>query len=310
LAVCLASSILGFYTQVPVWYIARFCLGYSLAILYVVVEHAILTITKSNNRMKFFGLYGVSLYGMGALSQAYLRVLSLDSAMPFYIGAGLSLLAILPAILVTIPNTQEKSEVSLSKLIKVYKVLPACIMCSFLSGTIIAAAYGLLPRHLEDIGLNMKRVSDLMTCTMGGAVVLRYPIGRLSDNLGKGSTLTLSCAALCALCVAWTMLAASGHNTTILMGALLFVFGGLVFTIYPICMAYLYDRVSSNEYNTDIPQGMLLSYSFGCICGPLAISYAVKFSNKYGLFVSFALISAYMIAVLMHSARQKLHKPT
>jgi MFS family permease len=305
---CLGSLALGFYTQVPAWYAARFCLGYSLAIAYVVVEHSILTISSNNNRMKFFGLYGVSLYGTGALSQAYLRFLTLDSNLPFYIGAGLCLSAMLPAIMVAIPKTQDPTEVSLSKLIKVYKVLPACIICSFLSGTIIASAYGLLPRHLEDIGMDIKHVADLMTWTMGGAVMLRYPIGYLSDIIGKGRALILSCIILCALCVVWVALAASNQSTPVLMGAILFLFGGLIFTIYPVCTAYLYERVSSDKYNTDIPQGMLLSYSLGCICGPLVISYVVNFSRNYGLFISFTFISAYMIGVLIKSATQKLDK--
>ncbi len=118
--------------------------------------------------------------------------------------------------------------------------------------------------YASEIGFDAAGVGLLMSVTILGGAVLQWPIGLFSDKHERRTVLlwVVALAAVLALAVAPLM------ASPLLLG-LMFVWGGLAFSIYSIAVAQMVDQLNPDEILSG-SSGLLLANGFGAALGPVA----------------------------------------
>lgn len=299
-----AVSILatGMKQDIYLWALARFFSGYSLAGLYIAVESWILGLSNKGNRGRFLALYMVALYGGSAAGQFFLNPAHMHDITPFCIAAILSILSIIPVTVMMSKAPAIKSSKHLPFL-KLYKISPTGVIGCVISGIIIASVYGLMPAYFKGAGYEVKDISMLMFYAICGGVLLQYPLGYISDLIDKRLILLFLCLLGVGACSALIGCAFFAQTHFTLMLIITFIFGGIIFSIYPVCMSHLCDYITSKSI-IEATKGLMIAYGIGSVSGPLIISYAMN------LFVSFATVLlsfATLIAIRLVQSRKAIH---
>lgn len=294
----LLNIVLGLSNNIIFWYVIRFCCGYALALCYVIVESYLLDLSSDTNRVRLLSFYGISLYGAQSLSQFYIPTFNINTFAPFLASGTITLLAILPIMGLKGSSTCKIIELRFSKFVQLYKIHPASVLCCLVSGAIIASIYGLLPNYLVNAGLNINSITRAMIFTLSGSVVLRYPIGHFSDRFNRQFTLLISCVILLLLCVLLAFFLNSSQKSLLITEIALFLFGGFLFALYPIGMAYLCESKKKVHSNVDISQGLMLAYCIGCVGGPVIISWLMALLIGH-LFCIFGLFVGILVMIMV-----------
>ena len=304
-AVLAVSTIVtGMKQDILLWVITRFIGGYSLAGLYITIESWLLNMSSKSTRGKYVALYMITLYGGQAGGQFFLSITDYQSILPFCWATILTMVAIVPISMMVSsgPQIEEPQALGFKEL---YKVSPTGIIGCIASGILIASIYGLLPVYFKNMGFSIDNVATLIAVTIFGGVVLQYPLGYISDIIDRRIVLISLCALGVIMCIAMVASSYFLQQNVLPLAIIAFVFGGLVFSIYPICMSHTCDFIKPNNI-IEATQGMLLAYGIGSVLGPIVISYFMGLGGPQGLFISFAIaILIFGIFVTLRVLRSK-----
>jgi len=302
----LSTLILSFVTIMPgfdddliLWIVTRFIAGFSLAWVYVVVESWVLRVSNRNNRGKNLAIYMIVLYLGQSGGQLFLGITDILTIVPFILASVLGLIAIGPIISVkdAMPSIKIPNALGFFNL---YKISPTGILGCVLSGLLLGSIYSLLPLYFKETGYDITSVATLMSLVIAGGVVMQYPFGLLADCMDRRIVLIILCAA--GIVVSGLMIAIDYFTAQheILAFVLVFIFGGITFSIYPTSLNHTCDYVDSN-YVVEVTQGMMLAYGAGSSLGPVSISLTMKYFGPDGIFYSF--IFSLIVMIIFMSIR-------
>jgi MFS family permease len=117
----------------------------------------------------------------------------------------------------------------------------------------------------EGIGLAEDQIAWLMTGTILGGLLFQYPIGRLSDLLPRPLVIMATAVITAAICVAaWVIELRPGAG--LYLGAA--VFGGLLFSLYPLALAQANDYVDHGRV-VDLSRGLMTVFALGALAAPV-----------------------------------------
>ncbi len=176
-------------------------------------------------------------------------------------------------------------------LLQLARIAPLPLMAAGVSGFALGGFWGLAPVYASQVGFDASGVGLLMSVTILGGAVLQWPIGLFSDKHERRIVLlwVVALAALLALAVAPLKAGA------LLLG-LMFVWGGLAFSIYSIAVAQMVDHLNPDEILSG-SSGLLLANGFGAALGPVAAGGLMHLAGPIALplffTVSLALLAAY-----------------
>jgi MFS family permease len=125
-----------------------------------------------------------------------------------------------------------------------------------------------------------------MGITIFGGMLLQYPIGKLSDIIKRRTV--ISALGVFSAIIAILMLIMAPYYS--IFSGLLFLFGGLTFTMYPVGISHTCDRVESKDI-VSATQGLLLAYSLGAMIGPVIAPIFISIFGSSGLMIYFVLLS-------------------
>jgi MFS family permease len=286
LASCITITTLshGFITHVEYWLILRFLSGICLAGLYVAIESWLISGSAVSARGGVLALYMITLYGANGLGQFLIKF---DNNPPLFLFALATLFisfSIFP-LSITKTNTPKIDPPTAFGLKKLLAHSLSGSIGSFSSGLIMGSLYGLYPvfiaRNFSDSPLQY-----YTSALIFGGMLLQYPVGRLSDIIERRTVLYSICFLSAFICMCFMFI-----PITPFIGVLLsFILGGFTFTIYPICISHGCDTAKSEDI-VSTAQGLLLLYSVGAACGPIAASCVVNFFDKQGLMIYIVLVS-------------------
>ena len=282
----------GLWVNPWFWLLMRFLAGYFTAGLYVVVESWLLLLGNRRSRTKLLAMYMITLYAAQSLGQLLINVEYVNSLIPYVIAAMLCSLSLIPMALMKlqVPRFEEATRLNF---IQLFRLSASGMISCFCSGLILASIYGLMPIFLlKQVG-DLQAVSWLMMVVILGGMSLQYPIGRLSDYIERRFVLIIICSAF--LIVASALFYA--HNVWSL-GVLIFLFGGLTFTIYPVAISLVCDHVEDKQI-VAATQGLSLAYGIGCVIGPMLASLGIRVSDPNGYLAYFILVSVALILFLL-----------
>ncbi|MFM4962958.1 MFS transporter [Aeromonas bivalvium] len=301
--ICTLILLHGLVVDPWVWAGLRLLGGFATGGLFVVLESWMLVSSTPRDRGKLMSLYMILLYGALAAGQLLLKVIDPMVLAPFALCAMAASLSVIPLALsrVAMPTMIQPQQVGFLEL---FRLTPAGMWSSLSSGLILGAIYGLLPLYFTDNGYGLERVANMMAVVILGGMCLQYPIGRVSDRLDRRLVIGLLSALLALVSLLMVILPAPQPDW--LMTGLIFLFGGLAFSIYPLSLSHACDELKPDQV-LGANQGLLLAYSLGAMVGPVLAPSAIQLFGPQGLFAYFCLCGALLTLFLVW--RQRVRAP-
>ncbi|EMS8795323.1 MFS transporter [Enterobacter ludwigii] len=277
----------GFWT----WMVWRFIAGVGCAMIWVVVESALMCSGTSRNRGRLLAAYMMVYYIGTVLGQLMVSKLPTDlmSVLPWV--TGMVLAAILPLLFTRIVNQnsehQEATHVwPMLRLRQARLGVNGCII----SGIVLGSLYGLMPLYLNHQGVSDSGIGFWMAVMVSAGIVGQWPIGRLADRFGRLLVLRVQVFVVIMGCLAMLSNAA--------MAPALFILGAAGFTLYPVAMAWACEKVEHHQL-VAMNQALLLSYTIGSLLGPTFTAMLMQNYSDNLLFIMIASVSFIYLLMLL-----------
>lgn len=273
------------------WMAWRFIAGVGCAMIWVVVESALMCSGTSRNRGRLLAAYMMVYYVGTVLGQLMVSKLPTDlmSVLPWV--SGMVLAAILPLLFTRIVNQnsehQEATHVwPMLRLRQARLGVNGCII----SGIVLGSLYGLMPLYLNHQGVSDSGIGFWMAVMVSAGIVGQWPIGRLADRFGRLLVLRVQVFVVIMGCLAMLSNAA--------MAPALFILGAAGFTLYPVAMAWACEKVEHHQL-VAMNQALLLSYTIGSLLGPTFTAMLMQNYSDNLLFIMIASVSFIYLLMLL-----------
>jgi MFS family permease len=154
------------------------------------------------------------------------------------------------------------------------------------------------------VGSDVSLAAWFMTSAVVGGAIAQWPLGILSDRVGRRAVLIA--ISLCGSAVGVALFLAAPVLQFWSANVLALLWGALAFPLYTIAVAYANDYADPSEYVT-VSAGLLLMYGLGATAGPFVASALMTEQNSGGLFafsatVHFALVVFVAVRVFRGSS--------
>jgi MFS family permease len=266
------------------WMLLRMLSGFCMAGLIMVTESWLNTRASNHNRGQVLSFYMITNYFAAGCGQFLLSVGDPSQFQLFSLASVIFSLALLPVLL-----TRAKAPVMTTAvrmpLISLYRLAPLGVIGVFCAGLINASVHGLGPVFAINIGLSEASLSLFMATIIMSGLLLQWPMGHLSDRIGRGPLLIVV-----PLIVAFAAFGMTQVSDFRLMLANVGLFGAFLFTIYSLSAATANDLAGSDQ-RVQVAGGLLITYGAGASIGPIIAGQFMGFMGAQGLFAYFALIS-------------------
>ncbi len=286
------------------WLILRMIAGYAMAGLAMIAESWLNHRATNATRGRVLSVYIIVMNGAFATGPLLLNFGDPAGPALLVVAGILFIVALLPVALTRTGNPEigKQTRFGLGRL---FAVSPLGVIGAITVGLVESAVFGLGAVYGDAIGLDTARISLFLAVTLGGVLVLQYPLGALSDRIDR-EKLILAVAlvgGLAALLIA--VLGTPGFGLLLALG---FAVGGLASPLYPLSVAEANDWLEADEL---VPAGasLVLAYSLGATAGPLAGSAAMAALGPGGLFAFAALALFALAGFALYQLVKGLSKP-
>lgn len=276
------------------WYLIRFFLGVVLGGIFVIVESWILLLAPVEKKGEAMSWYMIGLYSGASLGQMILgdttKLYPLNVLIPILactIGMGVLFFQNKAQDL---KGSEESPELSTRTVIE---VAPLGFFGNLLSGSTLSVFYGLVPLYGKTLELSTQQIGLLMGITIAGGFIGQWPMGKISDLFPKDRVLMLNASTLFIISIPMLF---GTHLPFYLMCIVMFIFGTLAFTLYPLAINSLCEKIPSNQTISAVTKGVV-AYGIGCVIGPIVAPFFMDLQFKEGLFFYFLLNTALFIVL-------------
>lgn len=296
-AVASAAPLLhGLVVQPLVWGVLRFLTGFCLAALYIVIESWLNERSTNANRGVIFSTYAMITLTMMAAGQMLNLLYDPTGLQLFVIASILFSIGAVPIALSLSPSPAQPASTK-TDIPRLFHVSPSGTVGCFAVGLANGAFWGLAPVYAAAVGNTISLAAWFMAAAIIGGAILQWPLGLLSDVLGRRKVLVATCILGSLAGVALALLAPNfGVLTIIVLGG---VWGAFAFPLYSIVVAYANDYADQDEY-VKVSAGLLLVYGIGAIIGPFVASALITLRGADGLFLFTAVIHVLLIGFVTY----------
>ena len=249
-----------------VWTIMRILTGFSFAGMYIVCESWLNDQSTNETRGQMLSLYMIVTMAGIAGGQLMISFGSETGLELFLLASVLVSLAVVP-ILISVGKAPEFSAPERISLRRIFQISPLAVIGLALNGMSIAMVFGMGAVYGKSIGMSTSEIGYFITAPVIGALVLQYPVGRLSDRFDR-RVVILGVSAM----AAGTLLIASqlGIGNFALLLVCMVVFGGFLFPMYSLCIAHANDFLTPSQM-VAVASGLVMMSGAGAVIGsPLA----------------------------------------
>ncbi|WP_054544511.1 MFS transporter [Aeromonas dhakensis] len=273
------------------WLGWRFIAGIGCAMIWVVVESALMCSGNAHNRGRLLAAYMMVYYLGTVLGQLLVSKLptGLMEVLPW--ASGLILAAILPLLFTRIVSERSEAQGStrvwpMLRLRQARLGVDGCII----SGIVLGSLYGLMPLYLNHQGVSDAGIGYWMAVMVSAGILGQWPVGRLADRFGRLQVLRVQ--------VLVVILGCGAMLGGVAMGPALFILGAAGFTLYPVAMAWACEKVEHHQL-VAMNQALLLSYTIGSLLGPAYTALLMQHLSDNLLFIMIAGVSCVYLLMLL-----------
>lgn len=246
------------------WWVMRFITGFAYAGIYIVAESWLNASATNQTRGKLLSLYMLISFGGLAGGQMMLN-LSAPSGFELFMLVSLMIsLAVVP-ILTSVSRAPAFDVMEKVSVLQLYRVSPLGVVGMLVSGMAIGAIYAMGPVYAANMGMTVGEVSFFMTMMILGGFLFQYPLGWLSDRIGRRKVIILSCLSGAAIQVVALQISVQG-------GLLFFIVacvGGLSLPLYALCGVHINDYLNPTQMVAASGTLVLISSLGAAIGSPL-----------------------------------------
>jgi UMF2 family putative MFS family transporter len=276
------------------WMTWRFIAGVGCAMIWVVVESALMCSGTSRNRGRLLAAYMMVYYVGTVLGQLMISKLPTDlmSVLPWV--TGMVLAAILPLLFTRIVNqgSEHHEPTHVWPMLRLRHARLGVNGC-IISGIVLGSLYGLMPLYLNHQGVSDSGIGFWMAVMVSAGIVGQWPIGKLADRYGRLLVLRVQVFVVILGCLAMLGNAA--------MAPALFILGAAGFTLYPVAMAWACEKVENHQL-VAMNQALLLSYTIGSLLGPTFTAMLMQNYSDNLLFIMIASVAFIYLLMLLRKA--------
>ncbi|BDH46497.1 putative MFS-type transporter [Salmonella enterica subsp. enterica serovar Choleraesuis] len=295
---CVGLGIMvGFWS----WLAWRFIAGVGCAMIWVVVESALMSSGTSRNRGQLLAAYMMVYYLGTVAGQLMISKLptGLMSVLPW--ATGLVLAAILPLLFTKIVSSDAgesgHGQVNVWSMLRLRQARLGVNGC-IISGIVLGTLYGLMPLYLNHQGYSDSGIGFWMAVMVSAGIIGQWPVGKLADRFGRLLVLRVQ-----VFIVILGSIAMLGNAA---MAPALMILGAASFTLYPVAMAWACEKVEHHQL-VAMNQALLLSYTIGSLLGPSLTAMLMQSYSDNLLFIMIASVSFVYLLMLLRKAG---HHPT
>lgn len=265
------------------WTVLRFVSGFAIALIDIAFESWIHDKADNAVRGRLFSVYMVVQIGALTAAQYVFSLGTIGSATLFFVCAAIFVAAILPVwrARTIAPANVPPEPVRLDRL---FAISPLGASSVVLAGVTWSMVFTIGPVYAGRVGLDVGGIGFFMALGMGAGALLQYPVGALSDRMGRRPVLGLlfTAALLAAAYGLWA--SDKGALANYIAAALT---GGFAFPIYAIAAARVNDAVAPDA-RVAVAAGLLLLFGLGSILGPLLCGWAMQILGPAGYYAVLA----------------------
>lgn len=297
---CAVSTVLlAVFPGAAAWSGLRLLTGISCALVWVVVESALLRAGTLKTRGVLLASYMVVYYLGTVLGQLLLGWFPSGMAVVAAEVCGLSVAGMVPLLFARLKSDSGPGlspvRVEVRHLLKRRSVFLGVTGC-MISGVVLGTIYCLMPLFLKHQGMSHSSVGYWMALLIAAAILGQWPMGRLADNYGRAFVMKCQSLLIMAACAGLVMKGG-------LMAPSLVVLGLAGFSLYPVAMAWGCEDASRDELVT-MNQLLLLAYSAGTLAGPSLTSFLMqRYSDNWMPLVLALAALAYMPVLAVGAPR-------
>ncbi|MBP2170605.1 UMF2 family putative MFS family transporter [Erwinia toletana] len=297
LVFALATVWLGMSSGFFAWSLGRFAAGMGCALIWVVVESALMCSGTVRNRGQLLAAYMMVYYLGTVIGQLLVSKVSTElmSVLPWVTAVVMA--GILPLVFTKVTAQGNDEEAAPGRMWPMLRRRNARlgIHGCIISGVVLGSLYGLMPLYLSHQGMSDASVGYWMALLVSAGIVGQWPVGRLADRFGRLLVLRVQVFVMIVGSIAMLSDAA--------MAPALFVLGCAGFTLYPVAMSWACETVSHHEL-VAMNQALLLSYTIGSLAGPSMTSLLMQHYSDNLLFVMIAVVALVYLVMLLRKADQ------
>ena len=277
----------GLFVAALPWALLRGISGLCFAGIYVVAESWLNDRATRATRGTLLALYMAVLYvGLGS-SQFLLIPTGPRTTAPFMVAAILVALAIVPIVIAA----QTAPEIALPQKVRyrdLYRDSPLGVVAVTVAGMVTANVYSMGPVYAKLSGLDTSGVATFMGVSVLAAVVMQYPVGRLSDRVDRRTVIAGICILATVSAAVPAAFRALPHTVVLALAA---VFSGLAFTLYSLGVSHVNDHLEPAQMVA--ASGALLRLNgIGAALSPILVGGLIARFGPRSYFAALACLTA------------------
>ena len=268
-----ATLLMAVVGQPLAWAALRAVVGLSAAGLCLVAESWLNGSADNASRGRIFGAYLVALNAVPA--SAWL-----------FVPAGIAFTtALLPLALTRQPNPAIGRQARMG-LAALYRVSPVGLACCLAAGLVNGVFYALAPVYLSRFGYHPTQVAAFVSAANVAGLAVQWPIGLLSDRLGRRPMAVAVLALGLALALLFVLAGRAGMPVLLVLGC---AFAGVAAPLYGLGAGQTNDRLARGDA-VAASGGLLFVWAMGARVGRALAGAVMGLLGPGGLFIYLAVV--------------------
>ncbi len=253
-----------------IWMLMRILTGFAYVGMYIVSESWINDKATNLTRGALLSVYMI-VQMLGMMIGQFMLNLSGDNDYGLFLAISIIVSFAAIPIMLTAASVPEFSAPEPASLRRVYNTSPLSVVGMLIVGFNASVIFGMGAVYATKIGMNVSQVSFFMVSIVAGAMILQYPIGKLSDLLDRRTVILIThiISGLCLL--VGYFVSGLGFPVMFLMIA---IYGGVSMPQYSLYIAHANDYLSPRQV-VGTSAKLIMINGLGAIFGPPVIGYAI-----------------------------------
>lgn len=295
-----------------VWMAVRVVSGFCFSALLMIIESWINENSKNADRGRVLGVYRIVDLLAVTGTQFLIPLIGEGGYQIFSVVSLMYCLSLVPVALSNRSRPKVPNNLKLD-LAAIWRISPLACLTSLAIGLTNSAFRLIGPIYGIEIGLDTGEVVVFMTLGILGGAVLQYPLGYMSDKLGRRSTVVVATIGAMFAAIALSsqshdlaLFAHVGGNFGIYAGA--FAFGAFALPLYSLAAAHANDRAQAGQYVL-VSAGLIFFFSLGAVVGPYVASLVIKHFGPSAFFIYTCIVHGALAWVAIIRIRRRASVP-